>query len=78
MPGPRSSARGFRLGPANQASKDKFLRAQSSDTLRSPTRAGKPARQPRCAWPDEWERQASPAPQPLPLPQRIAELGALL
>jgi NAD(P)H-dependent flavin oxidoreductase YrpB (nitropropane dioxygenase family) len=52
---------------ANQAVKDKFLRAASSDTLRSPTRTGKPARQLRTAWHDEWERPGSPAPLPLPL-----------
>ena len=52
---------------ANQAIKDKFLRATSSDTLRSPTRTGKPARQLRSAWHDEWERAGSPAPLPLPL-----------
>jgi NAD(P)H-dependent flavin oxidoreductase YrpB (nitropropane dioxygenase family) len=52
---------------ANQAVKDKFLRAASSDTLRSPTRTGKPARQLRTAWHDEWERAGSPAPLPMPL-----------
>ena len=52
---------------ANQALKDKFLRAASSDTLRSPTRTGKPARQLRTVWHDEWEAAASPAPLPLPL-----------
>jgi len=52
---------------ANQALKDKFLRAASSDTLRSPTRTGKPARQLRTAWHDEWEAAGSPAPLPLPL-----------
>jgi NAD(P)H-dependent flavin oxidoreductase YrpB (nitropropane dioxygenase family) len=52
---------------ANQAVKDKFLRAASSDTLRSPTRTGKPARQLRSAWHDEWEAAASPAPLPMPL-----------
>ncbi len=52
---------------ANQAIKDKFLQATSSDTLRSPTRTGKPARQLRSAWHEEWERPGSPAPLPLPL-----------
>ena len=51
---------------ANQAVKDKFLRAASSDTLRSPARTGKPARQLRSAWHDEWEA-AGPAPLPMPL-----------
>jgi NAD(P)H-dependent flavin oxidoreductase YrpB (nitropropane dioxygenase family) len=52
---------------ANQALKAKFVGATSSDTLRSPTRTGKPARQLRSAWHDEWERAGSPAPLPLPL-----------
>jgi len=52
---------------ANQAVKTKFLQATSSDTLRSPTRTGKPARQLRSAWHDEWERPGSPAPLPMPL-----------
>jgi len=52
---------------AVQAIKDKFLAAASSDTLRSPTRTGKPARQLRTAWHDEWLRPDSPPPLPLPL-----------
>jgi NAD(P)H-dependent flavin oxidoreductase YrpB (nitropropane dioxygenase family) len=52
---------------ANQAIKAKFLQATSSDTLRSPTRTGKPARQLRSAWHDEWERAGSPPPLPMPL-----------
>ena len=52
---------------ANQAIKAKFLAATSNDTLRSPTRTGKPARQLRTAWHDEWEAPGSPAPLPLPL-----------
>ena len=51
----------------NAATKAKFLAAGSSDTLRSPTRTGKPARQLRSAWHDEWERPGSPAPLPMPL-----------
>jgi NAD(P)H-dependent flavin oxidoreductase YrpB (nitropropane dioxygenase family) len=52
---------------ANQALKAKFLAASSADTLRSPTRTGKPARQLRTAWHDEWERPDSPPPLPMPL-----------
>jgi NAD(P)H-dependent flavin oxidoreductase YrpB (nitropropane dioxygenase family) len=52
---------------AIQAIKDKFLKAASSDTVRSPFRTGKPARQLRSAWHDEWERAGSPPPLPLPL-----------
>jgi NAD(P)H-dependent flavin oxidoreductase YrpB (nitropropane dioxygenase family) len=51
----------------NAATKAKFLAAGSSDTVRSPTRTGKPARQLRSAWHDEWERPGSPAPLPMPL-----------
>jgi NAD(P)H-dependent flavin oxidoreductase YrpB (nitropropane dioxygenase family) len=52
---------------ANQALKSKFIAAGSSDTLRSLTRTGKPARQLRTAWHEEWEKQGSPAPLPMPL-----------
>ena len=36
-------------------------------TVRSPTRTGKPARQLRSAWHEEWERPGSPPPLPMPL-----------
>jgi NAD(P)H-dependent flavin oxidoreductase YrpB (nitropropane dioxygenase family) len=49
------------------AVKAKFLAAASGDTLRSPTRTGKPARQLRSAWHDEWEQPGSPPPLPMPL-----------
>lgn len=47
--------------------KQKFLAASSSDTLRSRSRTGKPARQLRSAWTDEWDGPDSPGPLPLPL-----------
>jgi NAD(P)H-dependent flavin oxidoreductase YrpB (nitropropane dioxygenase family) len=47
--------------------KQKFLAATSSDTLRSATRTGKPARQLRSAWHDEWEQPGAPRPLPMPL-----------
>jgi NAD(P)H-dependent flavin oxidoreductase YrpB (nitropropane dioxygenase family) len=47
--------------------KSKFLAASSSDTLRSRSRTGKPARQLRCAWTDEWEGPGSPGPLGMPL-----------
>ncbi|MCP3987894.1 MAG: nitronate monooxygenase [Actinomycetia bacterium] len=54
--------------------KDKFLAATSSDTLRSRSRTGKPARQLRSAWTDEWEGPESPGPLGMPLqPMLIAE-----
>ena len=57
--------------------KEKFLAATSSDTLRSRSRTGKPARQIRCAWTDEWESPQSPGPLPMPLqPILIAEASS--
>lgn len=54
--------------------KDKFLDATSSDTLRSRSRTGKPARQLRSAWTDEWEGENSPGTLPMPLqPMLIAK-----
>ena len=47
--------------------KEKFLNATSSDTLRSKSRTGKPARQLRTAWTDAWEDPANPSPLPMPL-----------
>jgi NAD(P)H-dependent flavin oxidoreductase YrpB (nitropropane dioxygenase family) len=58
---------------ANQAIKDKFLGAASSDTLRSPTRTGKPARQLRSAWHDEWDRPDAPGPLPMPLQPMLVD-----
>jgi NAD(P)H-dependent flavin oxidoreductase YrpB (nitropropane dioxygenase family) len=54
--------------------KEKFLAASSSDTLRSRSRTGKPARQLRSAWTDEWERADTPAPLGMPMqPLLVAE-----
>ncbi|MFP6600585.1 MAG: nitronate monooxygenase [Deltaproteobacteria bacterium] len=47
--------------------KEKFLRATSSDTVRSRSLTGKPARQLRTAWTDAWEDPANPDPLPMPL-----------
>jgi NAD(P)H-dependent flavin oxidoreductase YrpB (nitropropane dioxygenase family) len=47
--------------------KDKFLTATSSDTVRSRSLTGKPARMLRTAWTDEWERPGSPDPLGMPL-----------
>ncbi|MFY2861638.1 NAD(P)H-dependent flavin oxidoreductase [Mycobacterium sp. THU-M104] len=49
------------------AVKEKFLAAGSSDTVRSRSLTGKPARMLRTAWTDEWERPDSPAPLGMPL-----------
>ncbi|MEI8237809.1 MAG: nitronate monooxygenase family protein [Actinomycetota bacterium] len=47
--------------------KQKFLAASSSDTLRSRSLTGKPARQLRTAWTDEWEQPDHPKPLGMPL-----------
>ncbi|MBW0014226.1 nitronate monooxygenase family protein [Mycobacterium sp.] len=47
--------------------REKFLAASSSDTVRSRSMTGKPARMLRTAWTDEWERPESPAPLGMPL-----------
>lgn len=47
--------------------KEKFLAATSSDTVRSRSMTGKPARMLRTAWTDEWERTDSPDPLGMPL-----------
>jgi NAD(P)H-dependent flavin oxidoreductase YrpB (nitropropane dioxygenase family) len=51
----------------NPAVQKKFLAATSSDTVRSRSLTGKPARMLRSAWTDEWERPESPGPLPMPL-----------
>lgn len=47
--------------------KEKFLAASSSDTIRSRAKTGKPARQLKSAWTDEWEDPQNPKPLPMPL-----------
>lgn len=47
--------------------KDKYLRASSSDTVRSRSITGKPARMLRSAWTDEWETPDGPGPLAMPL-----------
>ncbi len=46
--------------------KDKFLTASSGDTIRSRSRTGKPARQLKSAWTEEWENPATPMPLGMP------------
>ncbi len=53
--------------------KEKFLAATSSDTLRSKSRTGKPARQLRTAWTDAWEDPANPKPLPMPLQPMLVD-----
>ena len=47
--------------------KQKFLEATSSDTLRSRSRTGKPARMLRSAWTEAWGDPKNPDPLPMPL-----------
>ena len=49
------------------AVKEKFLAATSADTLRSRSITGKPARMLRTAWTEEWDREDTPDPLPMPL-----------
>lgn len=51
--------------------KEKFLRATSSDTVRSRATTGKPARQLRSGWTDAWDDPANPDPLPMPLQQAL-------
>ena len=57
--------------------KQKFLAASSSDTVRSRSLTGKPARQLRTAWTDEWDNPDNPKPLAMPLqPILVAEAQA--
>jgi NAD(P)H-dependent flavin oxidoreductase YrpB (nitropropane dioxygenase family) len=56
--------------------KRKMLAATSRDTVRSRSRTGKPARQLRSAWTDEWDGPDSPGTLPMPLQLILAE-GAM-
>jgi NAD(P)H-dependent flavin oxidoreductase YrpB (nitropropane dioxygenase family) len=47
--------------------KEKFLAASSSDTVRSRSMTGKPARMLRTSWTDEWDRPDTPNPLGMPL-----------
>jgi NAD(P)H-dependent flavin oxidoreductase YrpB (nitropropane dioxygenase family) len=47
--------------------KEKFLNARSADTIRSRSRTGKPARQLKSAWTEEWDREDTPSPLGMPL-----------
>ncbi len=54
--------------------KEKFLAASSSDTIRSRSRSGKPARQLRSEWTSAWEDPKNPDPLPMPLqPQLVGQ-----
>ena len=47
--------------------KEKFLAARSADTVRSRSRTGKPARQLKSAWTEEWDDPSTPLPLGMPI-----------
>jgi len=47
--------------------KEKLLKATSSDTVKSRCMTGKPVRQLKTAWTEEWENPANPEPLEMPL-----------
>jgi NAD(P)H-dependent flavin oxidoreductase YrpB (nitropropane dioxygenase family) len=51
--------------------KEKFLAAKSSDTVRSRSRSGKPARQLKSAWTDAWSDPKNPSPLGMPLQSQL-------
>ncbi|MCP4961775.1 MAG: nitronate monooxygenase, partial [Actinomycetia bacterium] len=51
--------------------KDKFVGATSSDTIRSRNMTGKPARMLKSAWSEEWNRDDTPDPLPMPLQSQL-------
>ena len=54
----------------------KMLSATSADTVRTRATSGKPMRQLRTAWADEWAAPGAPAPLPMPLQSvLVAEIG---
>ncbi len=55
------------------AVKEKFLAANSRQTVRSRSRTGKYTRQLRSAWTDAWHAEQAPEPLPMPLQGMISE-----
>lgn len=53
--------------------KDKFLKASSADTIRSRSRTGKPARQLKSAWTEEWENPETPMPLGMPIQPALVD-----
>jgi len=53
--------------------KKKFLAATSADTIRSRSRTGKPARQLRTAWTDEWDNPETPMPLGMPIQPALVD-----
>ena len=57
----------------SQVVKEKMLKANSRQTVRSRSRTGKPARQLRSPWTDAWEQPAAPEPLPMPLQTLVSD-----
>ncbi len=57
----------------SEVMKQKFVEADSSETVRSRGRTGKHARQLRSPWTDAWEREDTPDPLPMPLQTLVSE-----
>lgn len=55
------------------AVKEKFLAANSRQTVRSRSRTGKYTRQLRSAWTDAWHAEEAPEPLPMPLQGMVSE-----
>ncbi|NJN52120.1 MAG: nitronate monooxygenase [Gammaproteobacteria bacterium] len=53
--------------------KEKFLAANSRQTVRSKARTGKYSRQLRSPWTDAWESEEAPEPLPMPLQSLVSE-----
>ncbi len=53
--------------------KQKFLGATSADTVRSRSRTGKPARQLKTAWTEEWEDASTPMPLGMPMQPALVD-----
>ena len=56
-----------------QIIKEKFVAANSRQTVRSRSRTGKFSRQLRSPWTDAWESEEAPDPLPMPLQGLVAE-----
>lgn len=55
-----------------EAFRDKMIAATSRDTIRSPSRTGKPSRQLKSAWHEAWDGPASPGALPMPMMSMIS------
>ncbi len=53
--------------------KEKYVQANSRQTVRSQARTGKYSRQLRSPWTDAWESEDAPAPLPMPLQSLVSE-----